>query len=84
MDYLRIGIRAYLYHLTRYLLYIVLVQLLSCVQLFAIPWTLGCQDPLSTEFSRQEYWSRLPFSPSEHLPDSRMHLFCLLHWQVDS
>ena len=28
-----------------------------------IPWTVACQAPLSTEFSRQEYWSGLPFPP---------------------
>ena len=31
----------------------------SRVQLFAIPWTVAHQAPLSTEFSRQEYWSGL-------------------------
>ena len=36
-------------------------HLLSCVQLFATPWPIGCQAPLSIEFSRQEYWSGLPF-----------------------
>ena len=36
-------------------------QLLSRVQLFVIPWTAAHQAPLSMEFSRQEYWSRLPF-----------------------
>ena len=25
------------------------------------PWTVAYQNPLSMEFSRQEYWSRLPF-----------------------
>ena len=35
--------------------------MLSCVQLFATPWTVACQMPLSMEFSRQEYWSGLPF-----------------------
>ena len=33
--------------------------LLSCVQLFATPWTVARQTPLSTEFSRQEYWGGL-------------------------
>ena len=33
----------------------------SHVQLFATPWTVTCQTPLSMEFSRQEYWSGLPF-----------------------
>ena len=38
----------------------------SCVQLFATPWTVAYQAPLSMEFSRQEYWSELPFpSPGE-------------------
>ena len=33
----------------------------SHVQLFVNPWTIDCQAPLSMEFSRQEYWSGLPF-----------------------
>ena len=33
----------------------------SCVQLFAMPWTVARQAPLSVEFSRQEYWSGLSF-----------------------
>ena len=33
----------------------VCVHALSCVQLFAAPWTIAHQAPLSTEFSRQEY-----------------------------
>ena len=38
----------------------------SCVQLFAVLWTVACQAPLSMEFSRQEYWNRLPFpSPGD-------------------
>ena len=42
-------------------------QSLSCVQLFATPWTAACQAPLSLVFSRQEYWSGLPFpSPERH------------------
>ena len=31
--------------------------LLTCIQLFATPWTVACQTPLSTGFSRQEYLS---------------------------
>ena len=31
------------------------------VQLFSTSWTVACQIPLSMEFSRQEYWSGLPF-----------------------
>ena len=37
------------------------VKLLSSVQLFATPWTVAYQDPQSMGFSRQEYWSGLPF-----------------------
>ena len=36
---------------------------LSHVRLLATPWTAAYQAPLSTEFSRQEYWSRLPWLP---------------------
>ena len=42
---------------------------LSCVQLFVTPWTVAHQAPLSMEFSRQEYWSGLPFPPPGDLPD---------------
>ena len=44
-------------------------QLLSHVQLFAIPRTVACQTPLPLEFSRQEYWSGLPFPTPGDLPD---------------
>ena len=39
------------------------VSLVSPVQLFATPWTVALQAPLSLGFSRQEYWSGLPFPP---------------------
>ena len=42
---------------------------LSRVRLFATPWTVARQAPLSMGFSRQEYWSGLPFPPPEDLPD---------------
>ena len=38
-------------------------QSLSRVPLFATPWTVAHQAPLSMEFSSQEYWSGLSFSP---------------------
>ena len=38
-------------------------------RLFATPWTVTCQGPLSMEFSRQEYWSGLPFLSLGDLPD---------------
>ena len=44
------------------------------VWLFATPWTVAHQSPLSTEFSRQEYWSGLPTPPSGDLPDPRIKL----------
>ena len=45
------------------------VKWLSCVQLFATPWTVACQASLSMEFSRQEYWSGLPFTSPGDLPN---------------
>ena len=42
--------------------------MLSHVQLYAPPGTAAHQDPLSVGFSRQEYWSGLPFPPSGDLP----------------
>ena len=42
---------------------------LSRVQLFATPWTVARQAPLSLVFSRQEYWSGLPFPSPEDLPN---------------
>ena len=33
------------------------------------PWTIACQAPLSMAFSRQEYWSGLPFPSPGHLPE---------------
>ena len=41
---------------------------LSRVQLFATPWTVGHQAPLSMGFSRQEYWSGLLWPPPGDLP----------------
>ena len=45
------------------------MKLLSYVQLFAIPWTVAYQGPLSMGFSRQEYWSELPFPSPGDLPN---------------
>ena len=45
------------------------MKLLSCVQLFAIPWTIPHHDPLSMGFSRQEYRSGLPFPSPGDLPN---------------
>ena len=40
----------------------------SHVQLFVTLWTVACQAPPSMEFSRQEYWSGLPFPSPGDLP----------------
>ena len=45
------------------------VKSLSRVQLFATPWIVAYQASLSIGFSRQEYWSRLPFPSPGDLPD---------------
>ena len=39
------------------------------------PWTVAGQAPLSMEFSRQEYWSGLPFHSPGDLPDSGLELW---------
>ena len=45
------------------------VKLLSRVRLFATPWTVAHQAPPSMGFSRQEYWSGLPFPSPGDIPD---------------
>ena len=46
------------------------VRVLSHVQIFVTPRPIHRQAPLSMGFSRQEYWSELPFSSPGHLPDT--------------
>ena len=41
----------------------------SGVRLFVTLWTIDCQAPLSMGFSRQEYWSGLPWPPPKELSD---------------
>ena len=43
-------------------------DIVSCVWLFATPWTIAHQAPMSMGFSRQEYWSGLPCCPPGDLP----------------
>ena len=50
------------------------VKSFSPVRLFATPWTVAYQVPLSMGFSRQEYWSGLPFPSPEDLPDQGSNL----------
>ena len=45
------------------------VKSLSRVPLFATPWTVAYQAPLTMGFSKQEYWSGLPFPSPGDLPD---------------
>ena len=42
---------------------------LSLICLFETLWTVACQAPLSIGFSRQEYWSELPFPSPGNLPN---------------
>ena len=51
---------------------------LSHVRLFATPWTVASQTPLYMEFSRQEYWSGLPF-PS---PVCYMHVCIYIYTHI--
>ena len=51
------------------------------ITLFATPWTVALQTPLSMRFSRQEYWSGLPCPPPGDFPDPGIKL---LHWQAGS
>ena len=51
------------------------------------PWTVALQTPLSMRFSRQEYWSGLPFPSPGDRPDPGIEpasLMSNLHWQVGS
>ena len=60
--------------------------MLSCDCLFATPWTVAHQFPLSIGPPRQENRRELPFSSPEEPPDWGWNpsLLCLLHWQADS
>ena len=54
------------------------VKSLSRVRLFETLWTAAYQAPLSTRFSRQEYWSGLPLpSPHKAEADVFLELSCL-------
>ena len=64
------------------------VKSLSCVRLFVTPRTVAYQDPLSMGFSRQGYWSGLPFPSPGDLPNPGIEpgspalqqmLYCMSH-----
>ena len=46
----------------------------GCVLSHVIPWTVICQALLAMGFSRQEYWSGLPFPSPENLPRDRTYI----------
>ena len=50
------------------------VLALSLAHLFATMWTVAHQAPLCMEFSRQEYWSGLPFPSAGDVPDPGIEL----------
>ena len=54
------------------------VKSLGHAWLFATPWTVAYQAPLSMEFSRQEYWSGSPFPSPGDLPDPGIELGSLV------
>ena len=60
--------------------------MLSCVWLFATPWTVAHQAPLSMGFPRQGYWSGLPFPSPGNIPDPGIEPISLAspRWQTDS
>ena len=59
------------------------VKSLSHVWLFATPWTVACQVPLSMGFSREGYWSGLPFTSPGDLPNPGIEPWSLV-LQADS
>ena len=60
--------------MTMHKLCVYMCELLSCVQLFTTPWTQACHAPPSMEFSRQGYWSELPFPSPGDLPHPGIEL----------
>ena len=59
-------------------------QSLSCIRLFATPWTVAHPAPLSMEFSRQEYWSGMPFPSPGDLPGIKPVPLASPAWAADS
>ena len=64
----------------------VCTSVFNSIWVFETPWTVACQVPLSMGFSRQEYWSELPFPFQGIFPTQgwNSRLLCLLHWEADS
>ena len=55
--------------LDRFPVNVKVTKMLVMSDTFLSPWTVACQAALSMEFSRQGYWSGLPFPPPGDLPD---------------
>ena len=58
------------------------VKLFSRVWLFVTPWTVAYQAPPSMEFSRQEYWSGVPFPSPGDLPDPGIKPGAIIRFQL--
>ena len=69
-------------YIKSFYLYIIVILLnfldAKPVKLFMTPWTVARQAPLSMELSRQEYWSGLPFTTTDDLPDPGIQLTALM------
>ena len=82
MDHISLALQ-YIFSFSYSAWYMHVYVLFSPVQLLSTPGTVACQAPLTMGFSRQEYWSGLPFPSSGMLPTQGSNP-CLLRWQVDS
>ena len=57
---------------------------LSHMRFFATLWAIACQAPLSVGFSRQEYWTELPFPPPRDLLNPGIEPMSPAYWQAGS
>ena len=58
------------FHIGPTMVHLCVLSHFRCVWVFAAPWTVAPQAPLSTGFSRQQHWSGLPCPPAGDLPES--------------
>ena len=78
-DHVKKSIYYVYYYKTKLWLCVCMLSHFSRVRLFATPWTIAHQPPLSMEFSRQEYWSGFPCPPpSGDLPNPQIEPACLM------
>ena len=64
----------YYYHRKAMTNLVLKLKSLSHIRLFVTPWTVACYAPPSMGFSRQEYWSGLPFPSPGDLPNPEIEL----------